>query len=474
MDGISSVFHVGGLVSGLKTDDIITQLVALDSKPINDAKSRQQDIANSQVAWKQISAQLVGLKTSADQLALPGTFTRSTASASDPDAIGVTTGSDALPGSINVSVKQLALRHQVLSQGFDSATSTVDRGTIQLSIGAGTYDPIVIDDGNDTLQGVADAINAQASGVQASVVNDGSASGGWHLMLTSRTTGEANKIAVSGDLGSKFTFTTMQAAQDAKVVIGGSGGTPMTVTSSTNTISDAVPGLSLQLLKPEDDVTINVARDTPAIRDRINNFIASYNTIATYFSQNMYYDASTKKAGILEGDTSAVLLQDELVRAVTGSTGDGIYRNLASLGITLTADGQLTVSDASALDRALSDHPDDVAALFSDTTSGLGKKVSSFVDDTQDVRTGLVGIQLAALDDAYSSLDDVIAREQQMVDDKEAIYRQQFMDMETALASLQSQGSAALNLLASGSTTSTSSSASTTSSSTSSTSSTGA
>jgi flagellar capping protein FliD len=196
-------FSVGGLASGLDTKSIIDGLVALEQQKVTLIDRKKNRIAQQQAAFKGVESRLLGLQGQMTQFARSqnGIFEARAVQSSNTDLVTAAASSSATAGVYRLRVNALAKADQVASQGFDAATSGVSHGTVQLTIGDKTT-TITIDSTNDTLQGLASAINNSDAAVSATVVNDGSGANkqGFRLLLTAESAGTSNAIKITNQL----------------------------------------------------------------------------------------------------------------------------------------------------------------------------------------------------------------------------------------------------------------------------------
>lgn len=250
---------------------------------------------------------------------------------------------------------------------------------------------VTIDNTNNSLQGIRDAINKANIGVTASIVSDGSATPN-HLVIKSNTTGATSsmKISVAGDaaLSSLLTYdpagtqnmTQTTAAQSAALSVNG-----IAVSSKTNTVTGAIEGVTLNLSKVGSS-SLNVAANTTAVTSAVNGLVKAYNDLNSTIQKLTAYDANTKQAGILLGDSSARNIQAQVRKmmssALTGSSGN--LTTLSQVGISIDKTGTMSL-DSGKLSAAMSSNMNDVTALFSSlgtTTDSLVKFVSSTSSST--------------------------------------------------------------------------------------------
>lgn len=363
---MSSTASVGGLISGLDTNSILDQLSAAARAPITRLEQKKQTLQTQSAAWSQLEAFLLRFRTAAVQLASPADLDVKTATVSRPSMVTASPTAAAAAGTYLFWVDSLAQTHQLASQGYaDVDHSEVGSGTVSIAVGGAN--PVVIQTDGLTLAELRDAINAADAGVTAAIINDGSREAPYRLVLTSQTSGLDGQMEVQVSLagGQAPIFSQLQAAQNAQLRLG-SGPGAIIVSSPKNAISDAIPGVTLQLLDadPTAPVTITVAADVQTLQARIDEFVDAYNQIADFVAQQFSYDAETEQAGTLFADFSLQSLQHELISAVTQQvTGLGGLASLSALGIRLDSSGKL-VQTKSAVAEALRNNAEDVLRLF--------------------------------------------------------------------------------------------------------------
>ncbi len=190
-----------GLASGIDTSSLITGILAIQQQQITNLQTKVKSITAQQTAFDAVESDILDLQnqTTALSQSVNGAFDGSTATPSDPTLVTAAAGSGATPGVYSFTINHLAQPEQVASQGFAVPTSAIAQGVYQIRVGTGTTTSITIDSTNDTLQGLASAINNASGDVTASVVNDGSSSGGqpYQLLLTSNVSGAANTVSVA-------------------------------------------------------------------------------------------------------------------------------------------------------------------------------------------------------------------------------------------------------------------------------------
>ena len=279
--------------------------------------------------------------------------------------------------------------------GYTSENDVVGTGAVHFQRQDGTSFDITLDSGSNTLSGLRDAINAAGQGVQATITNAGTTgSPDYRLVLNATKAGADNRftaIDTSGlSGGTKPTFeqdSPVQAAADAIIELGQGAG-HITVTKSTNTISDMIPGVTLNLLSADlsKTVRVDVTRDTSAVDKAIQDFVTQYNDLADALREQSTYDTETGDTPPLFGDYLLQTVQSDLVSTLTNPVS-GLpngFNALASLGVTQDTTGHLQVND-SQLSAALTNHMDDVAKIFG---SGIesGSAYISYLASTAETK----------------------------------------------------------------------------------------
>jgi flagellar hook-associated protein 2 len=361
----SAPITISGLASGLNTNQIIQGLLAIDQQRVTDLNNQETQVTNNQTAFKQVEAQLLGLQNTLGTLSSPvnNVFAARTATPSDNTVLTAAASGSAVPGVYTLTVNSLAQAQQIASQGFASTTSAITQGTFQIGLASGQSATITIDGTNDTLQGLANAINNANVGVSASIINDGSAQP-YRLLLTSSKSGTANAISINNGLAADnngavqpLFQTTVQQATDASVTLGDTGnGGGLTITSASNQINSLIQGVTLSLTaKSSGPISLTIAADTASAGQAVQNFVQAYNSLVTTIGQATSFDSTSGKAGPLLGDYRVTTIEDQ-VRSVIENTVPEVnprVNQIGAIGITVNSDGTLSV-DQTQLNNVLS------------------------------------------------------------------------------------------------------------------------
>lgn len=408
-----------GIGSGLDINGLVGQLMALEQRPLSLLNTKEARFQAQLSAYGSLKGALSSFQSAVAALATPAKFTALKASVADGSVLSASAAATAAAGSYSIEVQTLAQAQKLKSDNFNAITDTVGSGT--LTIQFGTYDggsftlnpdkpaqTITVASGQSSLAGVRDAINAAGAGVTASIVNDGS---GYRLVLASKDSGLANALKISVDdddgndtdnsglsrlvydatTGGTTNLTQTVAAQNATAVIDG-----ISVSQSSNTLTNAIDGVSLTLLKTG-TTTLGVARDGAGIRSAIESFVKAYNDLNKTLSDLSKYDAASKKASILTGDATVRSVQGRLRSLFNTplSTAGGGLTTLSDIGITFQTDGTLKL-DSAKLAAAIDDGTRDVATLF----AAVGKPSDSlvtFLSSTADTKDGSYAVNVTQL-----------------------------------------------------------------------------
>jgi len=461
-----------GIGSGLDVNGIVDKLVAIEQAPVDLLTKAKTTLQAKLSSFGLLQSYTTNVHDAVTRLADPTLWQQTTALTTDPGSVSASSTAAARAGSYSVQVSQLAQSQSLASGVYASSTASVGTGTLKIELGsynasnvftaqtpAKSVD-IVIGAGEDTLESVRAKINAANAGVTASIVKDAS---GARLAIQSTATGVANAIRISAtadtalpvlptdppslaslayDPGtpaaSKLTQTV--APLNAQATING-----LVVTSSTNTFTDAIEGVSLNVAKVTTTaVQIQVGPSNDAFKKAINDFVKSYNDINTYLTAQTKYDPDTKTAATLQGDGATLSLQRQLRSAITFPSGaSSTFQTLSDLGIQLQPGGNLRVDDAK-LTAALG-NPSEVAKAFSnagsgaygDTAAGFAVRLKTLTNALTNT-DGALSTRTAGLQASIKRNDDDVAALRTRIAATKARLLQQYGGLDTKISQLNS------------------------------------
>jgi len=508
-----------GLISGINFGEVVSQLVLIEQRPIQLLQIQRAQLETVSAELSTLSIRLSSLQSAASSLSDLSSFNANavsvTTTSSGVSLLDATADETAIPGSYQIKVNQLAQAHSLASQGFvdDDTTAVASAaGTFKFKVGtAGAVTEVTVS-ATTTLIQLRDAINALDPGVRATIINDGSGSNPYRLVLTAKKSGSSKIItvtenpttldftnkkveaafarttnsyagSVTSNAGNNYTGTTnksfvvqivtggdpgtatykysidggvtflgtngaaytgsnaistqtsltnyidgdassdaenegvqisfgaasgtlvtgdeftidvfaptLQEAQDAVIQVGN-----LIVAKDSNTITDVIQGVTLNLLKADSTETIDVTitEDTGDIRQLVDDFLAAYNEAISYLNDQLSFDPDLDEAKPLLGDTTATLMKRQLQNLITtivpgASSG---LNSLAQLGVSTDVEtAELSLNDTK-FNAALAASIQDVTRLF----VGIGVTSNTsidFVSKTDETKAGSYGINI--------------------------------------------------------------------------------
>ncbi|WP_126968854.1 flagellar filament capping protein FliD [Xanthomonas arboricola] len=441
---MASVISTSG--SSLDIPTVVSTLVSRQKDPEQARINKAGSAATTQLsAISQIKSSMTTLKSALDKVISSADTNAYKATVPTDAGFTATTTSSAAPGNYSVEVVSLASAQKLASGAF-VADATVGSGT--LTIGYGEKKITVDISGTDKLTDIAAAINKAAGGkgVTASVVT---ANDGQHLVFNAVDTGTKGALTVSASdpslssltygPGVSGGLTQSVAATDALVRVDG-----FERTSSSNTVTDIVPGVVLNLTKAAEGtkVTLGVAADTSGLKANLTAYAAAYNTANTLLAKSSAYDPTTKTAAALTGDSLVRGLQQQLRGQVSGNLTE-----LKSLGLTIDKDGVMSF-DGGKFDTTIAADGGAAAEVLG-KDSKFGSAMTKLLDSNVNANNGTLTLRSDSLNKQIKGyeddLDDLDARMTKLSDR----YTAQFTAMETMISKLQSSTSSLSSLLTS-------------------------
>jgi len=453
----------GGLATGLPTDDIVTKLMALERRPLDRLAAQKTAETTRLKAYAQFKATLDELRTAVGGLNITSEVRTSSIKLSNEDAFSAVSNG-AGRGSYDIAVAQLAQVQKSVSGGVSSQTDALF-GSGTLALGG---EIISIDASNNSLSGLLAAINtrSETTGVSASIINDGSGTDQYRMVLTGKDamtsfTPVFDLVDANSD-PIAFGLTQTRAAQQAVAYVDG-----IKVVSHSNTLTGVISGVTLNLseaspvLAAGDPPTykttlMTVAPDTAALKEKITTFVESYNKVMDWISagyvefgaspptaQEIKDGAEESLSTVLRGDSSVSSVKRQLQSILsTAIVNSGSLSSLSQLGISTQRDGSLNLN-GSTLDKALENKFDDIAKLLAgdDETDGVMKKFNNTLLDLTSTTGGLYAAKKERYDAAVKRIDLSLLRMEPLIAKKEQTLRAQFSAMEQLISGMNNQSS---------------------------------
>jgi len=454
-----SIVSSTGLGSGIDIQSLVSQLATAEKQPAVNAIARQQEAVSTRLSGLgTLKSALSTFQTAVAKLKDDTLFKTHAAKSADESIVKATASSGSVAGNYAVEVKQLAKAQKSISNTeFASSSATVGTGTLTFATTGGSSFSITVDSSNNTLAGIRDAINASSdnSSVTASIINVDNGTGTGtisKLVLTAKNSGTTNAFTVSGSdddgnnadasgLSRLFTanLDEQTSALDAIIEVDG-----QTATRSTNSISDVLQGVTLDLQKAEIGTTVNVdvSLDTDAISKAVSGFVSAYNALHSTTA------ALGKYGGSKDGTGNGALIGDATLRLVTSqirqntsasvSSASGNYNSLAMIGVTIDKNGVMSM-DETDMETALNSSLSSVADVFS-SDNGVATRLDDILDQFLQ-SGGSIDSQTTSLNNRSAQLEDRLADVETRSETFRAALLKQFTAMDVTVGQFNSTGS---------------------------------
>lgn len=426
---------------------VINALMTQASQPLTELQSKQTALKSQLSTFGTLSSKVSAVQSAAEDLASLSGITRYSATVSDSSLVSAVTSGSSVPGHYDVVVNELA-RAQVTA----SSSTTPDADTTVVADGGSLTinGTTVALSGPTTLAGLARAINGTSGvGVTASVIQTGA--GAFRLVLTGASTGAANAFTVQNGLtgGSGVSFTDTDGdglsgnsaadnavqATDASLLVNN-----LAITSASNTVSTAVPGTTLTLLKqaPGTTVSLDVSQDSSALQEKLEAFVSAYNGLQKFVSDQTTAAASGSASSIAR-DPLLRSLKNVLRGTLSTQFGSGEVSYLSQLGVEFTRTGTLQFN-ATRFKAATADGTEGVASFLIGTRSepGLFAAVDTLMTE-YTAASGMISQAQSRLNKQISSLDSQMADMQRRLDLQRAALIKEYTAADVAMSQLKNQ-----------------------------------
>ncbi len=421
-----------GVGSGLDVNSIVTQLMTIERRPLDRLESSKQDLQVQLSAYGKLKSSLSSFQSALSSLKTLNAFEVYKADSADETAFTATADSTAATGFTDIQVVSLAESHKMGSLAIaDTGTTTLggagDQVTFTINGNAFT-----VNGGGMTLTQLRDAINdaPDNTGVSATIITE--TTGSNRLVLTSRETGNANALNLSftGTLGTDLGLTDINnpTQLDSQLLVDGL----YTITRSSNTISDAISGITLNLKGATTAaVQLTVSRDSTSVTDSVQAFVDAYNELQTTI------DSLSGKGNDLEADNTLRSIENQIKDVFNTPPGaiTSSYTYLSEVGVSFQRDGKLAL-DSVALQKAVDTDFSGMAELFANDNQGYLFRVDALVS-TFVQANGLIGTREDGLNTRIDTVDQRILDMQFRLDIREQSLRDRFTALDALMGKLQ-------------------------------------
>ncbi len=470
----------GGLASGLDTNALVQTLLAVEARPLVRLESQKSELENDRKKYQELNTKLLELRNQARALdnrtpslglaSFEEELLEYSAASADEAAVTVSATGEAVPGSYDIKVGQLASVGREFSTGFasqDTDLGFADGNTLSIEFGGDAPIEVDVDSGTTLLQ-IRDAINTDSENngnVQASVLYDGT---DYHLIIAGTETGAANDITTTASAGLGAFIESETVAQDAFIEVLG-----FTVQRESNELTDVLDGVTLNLRGTTGDgfddtapdfssfstVEVTIETDVTAIGDKLREFATAFNEVRDLIKTESAFDLETRQGRAFTGDSTVRVIDQEIQKTLVESFDvGGSFEGLAEIGVSFDSNGRLSVDDAK-LEEALIEDVSSVKRLLGgdpDTPEGTDPTD----DDEGDGVTGVSGVMtelanvlkpitqsgdgtLAIRDDSFEAriktTEERIDAFELLLQGREEALIREFSALESSIAALQAQ-----------------------------------
>ena len=410
---------LGGTAGSIDVPSLISSLMSAASVPQTQLKDQQTAVEKQLTAYRNINAQLTEVQIAAQKVS-GASLWKSKAVTSSNASVAASSSTLASAGSTTFDVVKLAAAQvSTVAVASDGTAVTDPSAGITITGGDGTSHAIALTSGSAS--SVAAAINSAAVGVRASVVTTDN---GTILQLSSSKTGTANGFTAAGFDSPPATVTD---ASNAQIKVGGSNG--YTVSSSSNTFTGAIAGVTFSVSAVASGVTLAVTNDTSTISSAIQSLVDNANSTRSTLATD------TAQGGTLSGSSDATALITALGSSVSAGVNGG--GSLKTYGIDIDSSGTISF-DADAFAAAYAADP---AGTQSALSGAFATSLKNTTTSAIDPSSGSINLAIASLSTTDTNLTNSIADWTTRLSDEQTSLTTKFTAMETALAKLQSQQS---------------------------------
>lgn len=366
----------------------------------------QGSLLESQIsALSQIQNDVASLDNDMQNLnSLAGPLSQMTVNSSNSNIVTASAASGSAVGNHVVVVNSLATTASWTSGTFASGSTALPAGSFTITAGNGSSTTITTD-GTQSLSTIASQINSDNLGLTARVITDASGS---RLAIVANSSGAASNFTISSSNLADYGFTQV-AGTNASLTVDG-----ISVASATNTVTGAIPGVTLSLLSadPGVQVSLGVAPDASQIQSALQQFVTDYNTVISELSAQFTFSGTSE--GVLATDSTVRALQNDVLSALgytyTPASGTTTIPNLSSLGISVDNTGKLTLNTAT-LQSAVKNNFGDVQSFFQGTSrngfaNSFDQQLTSFISPSDGAFTVDLQSMNGQIADLQNSIND--------------------------------------------------------------------
>jgi flagellar hook-associated protein 2 len=412
--------------STIDVQSLLTSVEQANAIPMQLLQQQQTTLQTQSSALTSIQSDISALSTAVSALSdTNGAINSLTATSSNSNLVTASADPTAATGTHTIVVNSLATTSSYYTDPVATSSTPITTGSFQITVGTNPAATVTVDNTDNTLDGLAAAINGQNLGVTASVVTDAN---GARLAIVSNTTGTAGNIAIANNT-TGLTFNSAVTGANASLTVDG-----VPISSASNTLSSVIPGVTLNLVgaNPATTVSLTLSPDASAATTAVNSFVSAWNTVVGDLNSQFNVASDGTGGGPLESDETLRGVQDQLLSAITTSIGgnNGLV-NLASIGVNMNTDGTLSV-DSGALTNAVSNNFTSVQNLLQGT-GGVATTLSSTLSQITDPTQGSITLDLQGMSTENQDLSTQISAMQTQLATQDQLLVAEYAQMQNTL-----------------------------------------
>jgi flagellar hook-associated protein 2 len=416
---------VDGLVTGLDTTSIISQLMQLEAAPQTRLRNQVNVQQSVQSAYQAINARMLAVRNAAQTLTAATTWQAVTATSST-DAVTASAGTTGQAGSSTFDVVRLASA-QVVTATVPGSGQPATGGTLTLTTGAKTT---TVNVSTNTAQGVADAVNSANAGVRATVLNT---TAGPVLQFSANATGAANAFTIDGLADPAPTVQT--AAADAEIKVGA-----YSMTSADNTFTGLIPGVTVKANKVQAGVTVSSTPDVNKLADAVQTLVSAINGTVSDITAKSAHGMTLANSGPLDGDPLVRGMRNELIGAVSAGVDKGAGLppdSLAPFGVQLDRNGALVFNR----EKFVAAYQADKVKTQAMVSAGFAKTFQTIATNATDPTSGRLTQAVQGVQSSVRKMTNEISDWDARLAIKKSTLQRKYSSLETALGKLKDQSS---------------------------------
>jgi flagellar hook-associated protein 2 len=395
--GILSGGASGSVTGQLDVQWIVEQLIKAKQQPIKDLETYETFYKAKKEAFQELNTRVSALESALYNVNTSG-FDAKGATLSTGDYLAASASTSASTGLYSIIVQQLAAAQSDASTGFTGPDEPLlADNTFKIWTDASKttlLGEIDYSTGTLGLNGLKNAINDLGLEIDATVIRYGA--NDYRLQLTAGETGTDNGFFVEAEAA--LGWSNKIAAADARIYVNNPDDNINYITRSSNTITDVIPGVTLDLKQADDTktTTLTIGSDSAGLKENIQSFADAYNGVMDYLNTQFTFDEEKQRAGVLSGESAALKVKNDLLTIAT-SRVQGVdtsekYKSLSVIGVELNRQGQLEI-DGKKLDDAIANNLDAVKRIFKDV-GVAGNSEITYVGKSDDTAAGRYAVKI--------------------------------------------------------------------------------